>query len=79
MICLSRLGRFHLHRPALRGPAERVLIEIWPTGLTGLALNGYPEPPAGPVRRWSMRPYRAMRYLAPVPRKPAPAGRARAA
>jgi len=34
---------FHLTRPWLYGPAERILIEPWLTSLTGLVLNAYAE------------------------------------
>lgn len=36
----------HLSSPALHGPAERTLIELWLTDLGGLMLNGYTEAPA---------------------------------
>ncbi|SEG80880.1 hypothetical protein SAMN04489712_113169 [Thermomonospora echinospora] len=54
MIHLSRLSRRHLCRPALRGPAERVVIEVWLTGLAGLVLNGYPDARERPASAWSL-------------------------
>lgn len=43
---MIRLSTHHLARPAWYGPAERTLIEVWLTDLSGLNLNGYAEAPA---------------------------------
>jgi hypothetical protein len=40
---MIRLSSRHLCRPAFRGPAERIVVELWLTGLSGLMLNGYRE------------------------------------
>lgn len=44
---MIRLSTCHVSRTVLRGPAERVVVELWLSGVSGLMLNGYPEVPVG--------------------------------
>lgn len=61
---MIRLSTRHVSRSVLRGPAERVVIEVWLSGLSGLMLNGYPDGGYREVR--AVGPEAPLEHLAPV-------------
>ena len=53
-------GKRHLRQTMFRGPAERTLVELWLTELTGRTINGYPEMSRGMTATTSLAALAAM-------------------
>jgi hypothetical protein len=43
------IGTTHLAQYALHGPAERIVVQLWLSEITGLRLNAFPDGPLAAV------------------------------